>query len=116
MRVLGPLIERHGEVTARTIAGWRDAAGLWRRRAAVVGFVDLVGRDGEPFRGCRQLALDTYASNVTDPQRFAQTGVGWVLRELSTVAPGAVAAFLDRHGDTMSAETRRTASSRLAGR
>lgn len=115
VRVLGPLIERHGEVAARTIAGWCDAAGLWRRRAAVVAFVNLVGRDEEPFPGCRQLVLDTCARNVTDPQRFAQTGVGWVLRELSTAAPGAVAVFLDRHGDTMSAEARRTASSRLPG-
>lgn len=65
VRVLGPLIERHGEVAARTIAGWRDAAGLWRRRAAVVAFVDLVGRDEEPFPGCRQLVLDTCASKPT---------------------------------------------------
>ena len=113
VRVLGPLIERHGASTAAVIAGWRDAPGLWRRRAAVVSFVNLVGRDPEVFPGCRQLVLETCASNVADPRRFSQTGVGWVLRELSTVAPSSVAAFVERHAGELSTEARRTATARL---
>lgn len=113
VRVLGPLIDRHGATTARTIAAWRDAPGLWRRRAAVVAFVNLAKREHEPFPGCRALILETCASNVTDPQRFAQTGVGWVLRELSTADPAAVSTFIDAHFDTMSTEARRTASANL---
>jgi 3-methyladenine DNA glycosylase AlkD len=113
VRVLGPLIDRHGAPTARAIARWSDAPGVWRRRAAVVAFVNLVGREQEPFPGCRQLVLDTCASNVADPLRFAQTGVGWVLRELSTAAPDAVATFIDAHRTTMSSEALRTASARL---
>lgn len=113
VRVLGPLVELHGADVGRTIARWRDAPGLWRRRAAVVAFVNLVGRDPEVFPGARRLVLETCASNVADPQRFAQTGVGWVLRELSTVAPAAVTAFVDEHGDALSTEARRTATARL---
>lgn len=89
VRVLGPLIDRHGEATARAIAAWHDAPGRSRRRA-VVAFVDLVTREQELSPGGRQLALDTSASSVTDPQRFAQTGVGWVLHELATAAPASV--------------------------
>lgn len=113
VRVLGPLIERHGEPAARIIAGWDAAPGLWRRRAAVVAFVNLVGRTEDPFPGCRQLVLDTCASNVIDPERFAQTGVGWVLRELSTADAAAVSAFVDAHRNTMSTEALRTATTHL---
>lgn len=113
VRVLGPLIERHGPPAAQRISAWRDAPGLWRRRAAVVAFVNLVGREEEVFAGCRQLVLDACASNVTDPQRFSQTGVAWVLRELSTAAPQSVADFLAAHRGQMSAEARRTAATHL---
>ena len=113
VRVLGPLIERHGADVGATIAGWHDAPGLWRRRAAIVAFVNLVGREPEVFPGCRELVLETCARNVTDPQRFAQTGVGWVLRELSTAAPESVTAFVDEHGKELSEEARRTATARL---
>ena len=113
VRVLGPLVERHGAETGAAIAGWRDAPGLWRRRAAVVAFVNLVGREPEVFPGCRRLVLETCASNVADPRRFAQTGVGWVLRELSTAAPEAVTAFVAEHASELSSEARRTATVRL---
>jgi 3-methyladenine DNA glycosylase AlkD len=115
VRVLGPMIERHGEPAARTIAAWHDAPGLWRRRASVVAFVNLVGRAEEPFPACRQLVLNACASVVVDPERFAQTGVGWVLRELSTADPAAVAAFVDAHRSAMSTEALRTATTRLRG-
>ena len=113
VRVLGPLIELHGERVGRAVAGWTDAPGLWRRRAAIVGFVNLVGQDEEPFAGCRRLVLEACGRNVTDEQRFAQTGVGWVLRELSVADPDAVLAFVAEHGAHMSTEARRTATARL---
>ncbi len=115
VRVLGPLVERHGAPVGQQLARWRDAPGLWRRRAAVVAFVNLVAREEEVFPGLRRLVLDTCAANVRDPARFAQTGVGWVLRELSTVDPAAVRSFVDLHGHRMSTEALRTATARLDG-
>lgn len=41
------------------------------------------------------------------------TGVGWVLRELSTTAPAEATATLDAYRPSMSAEALRTATARL---
>jgi len=41
---------------------------------------------------------------VRDPERFAQTGVGWVLRELSLADRKIVAAFAEEHAGRLSAE------------
>ncbi len=113
VKVLGPWIEQEGEDRGRSIAVWRETESLWQRRAAVVAFVNLVGiNDGEQawrtplvVKGCEAL--------VRDPQRFAQTGVGWVMRELSDLDPGAVEWFVRDHADDLSTEATRMSIARL---
>ena len=80
---------------------------MWRRRAALVGFVTLApnGRHAE-------LIVDTADALVLDPSRFAQTGVAWVVRELSASRPELTAAFLERHLEHMSPEARKQAVGR----
>jgi hypothetical protein len=41
--------------------------------------------------------LETCATNARSPERFAQTGDGRVLRELSHAEPEGVAAFVEQH-------------------
>jgi 3-methyladenine DNA glycosylase AlkD len=100
------------EQRARSVARWADSEQLWQRRAAVVSFAKLAPRP--PFDGFVQLVLDACARNLVSNDRFAHTGPGWVLRELSIAAPDDVAAFIAAHPE-LSAEGRRMASARLRG-
>ena len=113
VKVLGPLIQRDGEACARAVAGWIDAEGLWQRRASTVAFANLVSLEEPVFPGLHELVLDNCRALIADPDRFAQTAAGWVLRELSRADPVAVAEFLDRHGVAMTAEARAKAKRHL---
>ncbi len=98
-RVLGPLIVRHGQSAAERIAGWRDAVELWQRRSSIVPFRAVV-RD-EAYHA---LIQETIAVLVTEKARFIQTGIGWVISDLSKVYPGVAATLVERHFQTLSAE------------
>jgi 3-methyladenine DNA glycosylase AlkD len=104
---LGPLIERGDEDCARSIAGWVSAPMLWQRRSALVGFVTLAPSGAEAG-----LIIETAERLVADPERFAQTGVAWVIRELSASRPDLTEPFLERHTGDMSVEARRQARGR----
>ena len=99
VRVLGPLIRRGGTGTAERIAGWRTADDLWQRRAAIVPFRAVV-RD-ECYH---PLIETTVAVLVGEHERFIQTGIGWVLSDMSKAHPGVAAALVGRHFDDLSAE------------
>ncbi len=104
VRVLGPLIESSGDACARAIAGWVEAQVLWQRRSALVGIVHLA-----PTGANAELVIATADRLVLDPERFAQTGVAWVIRELSVARPDLTRPVLQRHADAMSPEARRQA-------
>jgi 3-methyladenine DNA glycosylase AlkD len=106
------LTARPDRIAARSVrvARWADAPGLWSRRGAVVAFVGSAG--APPFDGFVPLVLGVCARSLELDDRFAHTGPGWLLRELSTAAPAEVRAFLAAHPE-LSAEGRRMASARL---
>jgi 3-methyladenine DNA glycosylase AlkD len=114
VRVLGPMIESGGRRVASRIAHWVEAPGLWRRRAAAVAFVPVARRGDELFEGLVDLVLDVCRVTVADQERFAQTGVGWVLRDLSDAAPDRVYDFVSTHRGEMSREAVRMAAARLS--
>lgn len=115
VKVLGRLIASSDAPVdcARRIADWRIAPGLWQRRAAAVSFVNLAPRGDEAFPGLVDVVLEVCASNVEDGARFSQSGVGWVLRELSRADPAGAAAFVHQHAGKMSREAVRMATARL---
>jgi 3-methyladenine DNA glycosylase AlkD len=113
VRVLGPMIEADGQPTASILAGWTDAPTLWRRRSAAVAFVPVATRGDQLFEGLVDIVLTVCASNITDSERFAQTGVGWVLRELSDAEPERVYQFVLANRGMMSREAVRMAASRM---
>ena len=100
------------EARARALVGWTTAPTLWQRRAGLVSFVKLAPRATEYYDGFIPLVLDACANNLAHEGRFAHTGPGWVLRELSRAVPDAVAAFVAAHPE-MSSEARRMATARL---
>jgi 3-methyladenine DNA glycosylase AlkD len=106
VKVLGPLIEREGLPAARAIVKWKSSKQLWQRRAAAVAFVNLAKRGAYADQ-----ILEACEALVTSEERFAQTGVGWVLRELKAAEPERVAAFVEKHRAGMSKEALRRISS-----
>ena len=100
------------DARARALVGWTKAPVLWQRRAGLVAFVKLAPRATELFDGFVPLVLEACANNLAHEGRFAHTGPGWVLRELSRVVPVEVGAFVAAHPE-MSAEARRMATARL---
>lgn len=114
VRILGPLIEREGRTTAETVGGWTRATALWRRRAGVVAFVNLASHGDARVPGLVDTVLAGCSDLVGDPERFAQTAVGWVLRDLSGAEPDRVFAFVTAHRGAMSREAIRMAASRMS--
>lgn len=100
------------ELRARALAAWTAAPGLWQRRAGLVAFARVARTADRHFDGLVALILDACAANLVSAERFAHTGPGWVLRELSAVAPTEVARFVDEHPE-LSHEARRMATARL---
>ncbi len=113
VRVLGPVAAQQGEGCARAIAGWSAATNLWRARAGGVAFVNLAPAGDANFPGFVAMVLAACRRNVQRRERFAQTGVGWVLRELSVAAPEAVAVFATEHIAVLSREAIRSAVRKL---
>jgi 3-methyladenine DNA glycosylase AlkD len=100
------------ERRARGLASWGRAESLWQRRAGLVAFVKLAPRAREQFDGFTELVLQLCRDNLVSDDRFAHTGPGWVLRELSRAEPDAVHRFVEENGH-LSNEARRMALAHL---
>ena len=116
VKLLSALVARDGRPMAEALAVWRHAEPLWQRRAAAVALAPLAPRGEASFPGFVELALEVCEANLRDPARFAQTGVGWLLRELSKAEPEQVGDFVAAHEETMSREARRMALAKIEGR
>ena len=99
VRVLGPAIVRHGQEAAERIAGWCGETNLWNRRASIVPFRAVV-RD----EAYHHLIKSTIAVLVKERERFIQTGIGWVISDLSKVHPRVAEILVERHFDNLSVE------------
>jgi 3-methyladenine DNA glycosylase AlkD len=115
VKVLSPLCAREGLPFAEPLAGWVTADGLWQRRAPAAALAPLAPKRPS-FERFDELCLRVCASLVADPQRFAQTAVGWLLRELSKRRPEPVVEFVEEHADRLSREARRMATAKVEGR
>jgi 3-methyladenine DNA glycosylase AlkD len=104
VKVLNSLVKQQGQPCAKAIMQWRDAENLWRKRAAVVSFVNIAKHGDRNFPGFTQLLLKTCGVVVKTPERFAQTGTGWALRELGRADQPAVVDFIQTHSTYFSSE------------
>ncbi|GMH35356.1 hypothetical protein BSKO_03224 [Bryopsis sp. KO-2023] len=87
MRVLANLVkhqkeESEKEACAQAIASWHHSDLVWQKRASVVSFVTLAKHGDRNFPKFKEMLLEACAGVVKSNERFAQTGVGWVVREI----------------------------------
>ena len=113
VKVLDPLVEQQGEACARAISEWREANSVWQRRASVVAFANLAREGDRNFPGFTEMVLDNCTHLLGSQERFAQTGVGWILRELSRSDQGRVIDFVEANRDRFSREGLKNATKYL---
>ena len=113
VKVLGPLVKHQGEACARAISEWREADSVWQRRASVVAFVNLAKEGDGNFVGFTEMVLANCDQLLGSQERFAQTGVGWILRELGRSDEGRVLGFVEAHLDRFSREALKNATKYL---
>ena len=115
VKVLGRMLVRSSdrERIADQLIGWTGSDELWVRRAGLVAFVDLAPKGDAALPGLTERIITGAERNASDERRFAQTSVGWVLRELSKSEPAAVRRFLSERGGQLSTEARRAASAKV---
>ena len=106
LKVLGKMLEHADDPTelAHAISAWHLSKPLWQRRAACVAFVNHAKFGDEKIAGLPNMIMRSCEALVLDPERFAQTGVGWVLRELSLFDQARVISFAERHIKDLSRE------------
>jgi 3-methyladenine DNA glycosylase AlkD len=100
IRVLGPLIEANGGAAARAVSVWKSASNLWQARASVVAFVPLTN-----IPEFQPLWLEACSVIIRREERFAKTGVGWILRELSKSNEEQMLRFIHAHIRWLSKES-----------
>ena len=113
VKVLGPLVEQQGEACARAISEWRGTQSVWQRRASVVAFANLAKEGDQYFPGFTGMVLDNCSHLLESQERFAQTGVGWILRELSCSDQGRVVGFVEANLGRFSREALRNVTKYL---
>lgn len=115
VKVLGPMVLATATpaATAAAIGGWRRAKPLWQRRAACVAFVNLARHGSRDVPGLPEVVLESSTALVADPERFAQTGVGWVLRELSLHDRARVVRFAEEQAARLSREAMKSLAEKM---
>src|SRR5918995_3544930 len=114
VKVLGPVVEQQGEACARAISKWREGDSVWQRRASVVAFANLAREGDHNFPGFTEMMFDNCSHLLGSQERFAQTGVGWVLRELSRSDRDRVVRFVEANLDRLSREAIKNATKYLS--
>ncbi|MBI2924427.1 MAG: DNA alkylation repair protein [Verrucomicrobia bacterium] len=108
--LVSPLLARY-PAAVRRCGSWTKSPSLWLRRAAVVAFVPHAGKGqllDEAFRVVERL--------LSDREDFIHKALGWLLREVSKVAPEQVALFLLEKGTRVPRTTVRYALERFPPR
>jgi 3-methyladenine DNA glycosylase AlkD len=110
-KVFRHLIESGNERAIRRLVSWRNDSSLWMQRMAAVSFVWLA-RHGRVTAE----VLSICASTIKNPERFAQLGTGWVLRELWLAEPQRVENFIRENYPSFSREGLRYAIEKMPKR
>ncbi|MEL6556212.1 MAG: DNA alkylation repair protein [Cyanobacteria bacterium J06621_11] len=98
-RILDPTILNHGLGAAKVIARFRSSGNLWQRRASIVSF-RRASRDPQ----YHPLIKQTIADLLPSDERFIQTGIGWLLADMSKPYPAEAEALFRQHFDQLSKE------------
>ena len=86
---------------------------MWQRRASVVAFANLASKGDQNFPGFTEMVLENCSHLLGSQERFAQTGVGWVLREFSRSDQDLIIGFVEANLDRFSREALKNATKYL---
>ena len=100
VRVLGAMIKQNGMLCAKAISKWDSANNVWQARCSIVAFANLT-REKE----FTPSLLKSCSVLIKREDRFAKTGVGWILRELSKTDKKSVVDFINNNNKHFSRET-----------
>ena len=98
-RVLDPLILKNGMNAANIVASWQSSENLWQRRASIVAFRRASLQDEY-----HDLIKKIIATLVMEKERFIQTGIGWLLSDMSKKYPIEVEAIFRQYIQEFSKE------------
>lgn len=110
VRVVGACLRLGNARDAKRVEGWWHSQDLWQRRSSIVGFLKVV-KEPRHHPPVRRLVKRL----VTEEARFIQTGVGWVLAELSRSHPELSAELFEAHFEHFSREVIDRHTKHLAG-
>ena len=100
VRVLGPIIKENGMPCAKAISKWNNAKNVWQARCSVVAFANLTKQ-----KKFTPLLLKSCSVLIKREERFAKTGVGWIMRELSKTDKKIVVDFINKDKKHFSKES-----------
>ena len=80
--VLDPFIIKNKFFIAKQILKWKKSKNFWQRRASIVSF-----RKASLDKSYHPMIKDIIKDLVDEDQRFIQTGIGWVLSDMSKKYP-----------------------------
>lgn len=99
VRVLSPLIDLHGFLAIGRFSSWVSSANLWQRRSSIVSLRACV-RSPDYLH-----VIDSVIESLSSSdERFIQTGIGWVISDLSKQYPKEAEALVERYFDRLSSE------------
>ena len=94
------MIKENGLPCAKAVAKWRTSRNVWQARASLVAFANLTKE-----REFTPLLLRSCSALIKRDERFAKTGVGWILRELSKSNKDIVMTFIEENKQHFSKES-----------
>jgi len=100
VRVLGPIIKENGMPCAKAISKWNNSKNVWQARCSVVAFANLTKQ-----KEFTTLLLKSCSTLIKREERFAKTGVGWIMRELSKTNKTTVVDFINKNRNHFSKES-----------
>jgi 3-methyladenine DNA glycosylase AlkD len=98
---------------SRAVIAWAYSPEMWQRRASVVAFVPHAKTARAFLSDLPELLLPACEENISwSTNRFAHTGTGWLLWDLSACEPELVQVFVQEHPE-LSPEAQRMALAKL---
>ena len=85
---------------AKAISKWNNAKNVWQARCSVVAFANLTKQ-----KKFTPLLLKSCSVLIQREERFAKTGVGWIMRELSKTDKKIVVDFINKNKKHFSKES-----------
>jgi 3-methyladenine DNA glycosylase AlkD len=102
VRVLSPLILRHGNKAVSEFSSWAKSDNLWQQRSSIVSLRACINSP-EFFPTIRKVISQLSKSK----ERFIQTGIGWLIADLSKKHPTEAESLVDDNFERLSTEVLR---------